>query len=113
MGKRRGKRTTALLNQDYVPLDDSALSQRERRSREAYRRIGTASLRLLLLKDRDFCHTERLVPWFRSQMKSLHRMRYHVRPGCGEGVGNADAMKFRLRVTENVSIGGLKRGFSH
>ena len=102
MEKRRGKRTAALLNRDYVPLDGSALSRRERSSGEAYRRIGTVSLRLLLLEDRDICHTERLVPRFHSQMKSLHRMRYHVRPGCRERVGNADAMRLRLRDRERV-----------
>ena len=51
------KRITTLLRQCSVPLDGSAVDQWERRSGEAYRRIGTVSLRLLLLEDRNFCST--------------------------------------------------------
>ena len=64
------------------------------RSGEVYRRIGTVSLRLLLLEDRGFGHIGRLVPCLRPRMKSLHRMWYHVRPGCGERIENAETMNY-------------------
>lgn len=83
MEKRRGKRTTALLKQGYIPLDGSALSWQECRSEEAYRRVGTVSLLgYYSLKTGIFAMPE---GWYLAFVLD-----------CGEGAENAEAIQLRL-----------------